>query len=496
MPTHTDQFHQQFIHNVFGCFIENSLEYFADYLYPRFQHTVVGTYDKAVEYINKQEKYGREGDKPNLPALILNPTGDFNLDDSQALAKQLWRFPHLDPGTAQKLFMPIYQDNNVEITVAFTRLKGEMELLALLPSFYEYFDLKIFLIQHFGGEGRPIQPLFFNDFIILPDELVNYQYSNDVTGESYKLDWANNGAYEFLVETTNKNELIIPGKLKPRYILRGMSDGSTRYGGTDDLSDWRLSSIIEYEIEIPTFLLIKTDYMVENMDFNLRFGSVYSKYPDYNLPVNEITIERHWDSGLQESSNTIINTTVSDNPNVIDDLNSNSNTSSIDDPSISGTGANSNNYQETPLTSLCESEKINRELEFKIRYFHEVTQIQADSTSDIIIGLPETIYDTTLIKVQSKYGPMDYGSHYVIENGGKDLKILVTNVNLKKGDFIEMYVYGTPYSSIDPIFISGTSRSYLKTNETPDRPSLILDTALNGTSKCKSIILAPMTITE
>ena len=478
----TDKFHYQFIHNVFGCFIENTLEYFGDYLYPRFQHQVVGTYDKAVEYITKQEKYGREGDKPNLPALILNPTGDMNLDDAQSLAKQMWRFPHLAPHLAQRLFVPIYQDNNVEVNVAFTRLKGEIELLALLPSFYEYFDLKIFIIQHFGGEGRPIEPMYFNDFIILPEELVNYQYSNDATGESYKLDWENNGAYEFLVETTNKNELVVPGKLKPRYTLRGMSDGSTRYGGMDDVANWRLSCIVEYEIEIPTFLLLQTDYVLENIDFNLRFGSTFSKYSDYNLPTNEITIQRHWDSGMQESTNTVINTTVSDNPDVMDDLNSNTNTSSIDDSSIAGTGASDKNYQEAPLNILCDSEKLNRELIFKTRYFHEVTQEQADSTIDVIITLPEPVFDQALIKVQSKHGLMNYGDHYLLENSGNDLKIIIKNVNLTKGDFIEIFIYETPYTQPNPLFLCAGSSAISTTDETPERSSLIVEWALTGTS--------------
>ncbi len=496
MPTETDQYHQQFIHNVFGCFIENTLEYFADYLYPRFQHQVVGTYDKAVEYITKQEHYGREGDKPNLPALILNPTGDFDLDDAQSLAKQLWRFPHLAPHLAQQLFMPIYQDNNVEVNVAFTRLKGEIELLALLPSFYEYFDLKIFIIQHFGGQGRPIEPMYFNDFIILPDELVNYQYSNDATGESYKLDWKNNGAYEFLVETTNKNELVVPGKLKPRYTLRGMSDGSTRYGGMDDVANWRLSCIVEYEIEIPTFLLLKTDYILENIDFNLRFGSAYSKYADYNLPVNEITIQRHWDSGMQESTNTIINTTVEDNPDVMNDLNSNTNTSSIDDPSIEGSGETNYDYQGLPPESLCDTEKISRELIFKTRYFHEVTQEQSDSTSDVIIILPELIFDPTLIKVQSKYGLMDYGDDYLLENGGQDLKIIVDNVNLKKGDFIEIFIYETPYAQPNPLFLCAGSSVISTTDETPERASIEVKWALTSNAICKTNVYVPMILVE
>jgi len=492
MPTENDQYHHHFIHNVFGCFIENTLEYFGDYLYPRFKHKVVGTYDKAVEYITKQEHYGHEGDKPNLPALILNPTGDMNLDDSQSLAKQMWRFPHLAPWLTQRLFQPIYKDNNVEITVAFTRLKGEIELLALLPSFYEYFDLKIFLIQMFGGEGRYIEPMYFNDFLILPPELVNYKYENNVTGESYLLDWVNNGAYEFLVETTNQNELVVPGRLKPRYVMRGMSDGSTRYGGMDDVSNWRLSTIIEYEIEIPTFILLQTDSVVENVNFNMRFGSVYSKYDEYNIPVNEITIQRHWDSGLSENNNTVINKSVQDNPDVMNDLNSNTNTSSIDDPGIAGNGGNNEfDYVSEPLETLCESEKLSREIIFKTRYFHEITQEQADSTSDVIISLPEKIYDFALIKVQSKHGLLIYGDHYILENNGDDLRIIIEYVELEQGDFIEIYVYETPFGDINPIFIMGGSSTISTTDETPERSSLIVEWALSGTSICETLEQKP-----
>lgn len=476
----TENYHSQFIHNVFGCFIENTLEYFADYLYPRFKHSGVATYDKAVEYIRNKEKLGREGDKPNLPALFLNPSGDMNLDDAQSLAKQLWRFPHLNKGVnlANRLFKPIYKDNNVELNIAFTRLKGEFELLALLPSFYEYFDLKLFIIQHFGGEGRPIEPLYFNDFITLPEELINYKYENNVTGESYTLDWLNNGAYEFLVETTNQNELIVPGKLKPRFTLRGMSDGSERYGGTDSMASWKLSTIVEYEIEIPTFMILTTDNMIENIDFNIRFGSIYTKYEDYNLPINEITIERHWDSGIDESRNALNNETTQSNPNVVDDLNSNTITSSINDPNIAN-----NDYPkgyDPGLIDICKSEKFGREKVFKTRYFHEVTQEQADSTSNIIIELPEKIFNPSLIKVQSKYGLLDYGDHYKLSDDGSDLTIVIEYVELNKGDFVEIFVYAGMYGVQNPIFVYGGSSLISTTDESPYRTSLNIDGGLIG----------------
>jgi hypothetical protein len=473
----TDKFHYQFIHNVFGCFIENTLEYFADYLYPRFQHKVVGTYDKAVEYITKKEEMGREGDKPNLPALILNPTGEFDLDDPNSTAHQFWRFPHLAAGQAADLFEPIYKDNNIEINVAFTRLKGEIELLALLPSFYEYFDLKIYLIQMFGGQGRYIEPMYFNDFLILPPELVNYRYTNDATGEEYNLDWTNN-AYEFLVKTTNQNELVVPGKVKPRYVMRGMSDGSTRYGGADDVAHWQLSTIVEYEIEIPSFIFLKSDGIIENVDFGIKYGSVYSTYDEYNIPTNQNMLETHVDSGWKENKNSVINTNIVDPPIDMEGANVPPRSIRFD-------------LQETPAPSMCSGEKMTRELEMKNRYFHEITQSQADSTSDIVITLPERIYDTTLLKVQSKFGQLEYGDHFVIESAGREMRIIVEYVDLKVGDMLELFVYDTPFNDNNPIFIIGASSFISTTDETPYRSSLTVEWALTGTAKCVTLEQKP-----
>lgn len=490
-----EQFHYQFIHNVFGCFIENTLEYFGEYFYPRYQHLVVGTYDKAVQYIVNQERDGKEVDKPNLPALILNPT-DFSLDDANAGGKQFWRFPHLAPGLAQRLFDPIYIDRNVEITVAFTRLKGELELLSLLPSFYEYFDLKIFIIQMFGGEGRYISPIYFNDFIILPPELVNYEYKNSITGESYILDWKNNGAYEFLVETTNKNELVIPGKIKPRYVLRGLTDGSTRYGGTDDIADWKLSAMVEYEIEIPSYIILKTDFGIETISFNIGYGSVYSKYPEFNVPNSEIITDIYLESNLQDNSNTIINR---NNDGFMNNLSSNENTNSLTNPDLlnadieyntQSTGFSiltGNNKIVTEL-GICPGERTRREIVFKTRYFHQITQEQQDSVDDVFISLPEKIYDISLIKLQSRYGLMEYGFHYTIENSSDEIRLIVTNIKLIKNDFIEIFIYETPFSQQNPIHIFGGSSIISITKDLYTRPALNVKWAFRSTVKCKSIV--------
>jgi len=259
-----------FIHNIFAHFFDDSLNYFADYLYPRFHHQVVGTYDKAVEFINKKNQYGNEHDMPNLPAIILNPSGEFRISDAISGAQQLWRFPNISDGNSSlkaRLYDPIYQDSNVSIYPIFTRIKGEFELIMLLNSFYEYCDMKLYMYQIFGGEGRPIYPSTFRTFLIIPEEMLSYEYKNDVTGTNYFLNWESAGAFETLVKTTNRNEIAVPVSITPRYTLTGMSDGSMKFGGTDKLADWRLNVNVEYEIEMPWYIYLHSDYLVENVDF-------------------------------------------------------------------------------------------------------------------------------------------------------------------------------------------------------------------------------------
>ena len=163
----TSRYNYFWIHNVFGHFVKDTMDYFAEYLYPRFSPwKVIGTFDKAVETINKQQELNRETDQPLRPGLILDPSGDFGLDENYG--KMMYRFPNLAPGFIKYMYQPIYQDENVLITVGFTRLVGEFNFLALMSSFYEYTDMKVFLNLIFGGYDRPIFPQWFNSFIILP----------------------------------------------------------------------------------------------------------------------------------------------------------------------------------------------------------------------------------------------------------------------------------------------------------------------------------------
>ena len=392
------RYNYEFIHNVVADFYKDLLDYFADYIYPRFSAwKVVGTYSKAIEYLLKQIQYDRETDMPMTPAIILNPSGDFGVDETYG--KMMWRFPNLMPGFTKRVFDPIYKDPNVLISVNFMRIKGDIEFLILASSFYEYADIKILLNLLFGGQDRYIYPRFFNSFIILPSEIYDYTYDNPVTGEHYKINIPE--ATNKLVKTTNKDEVVYPCRILPRFKMTGMSDASTKFGGADDLPDWRLTFSIEYEVEIPSFLMVETNYLVQRIEFNLKYGSCYSSNDLYNTdapPDEIISFVGNIDYVYDSTTETIIEP---------------------EDVRV--------------------SDKKTRN--FKTRYYHVVTQAEQDSTSYVYITLPETITDNMLLLLYGKYGPYAYGDHYTINTAGTILTINKTYVYLSENDILELYVY-------------------------------------------------------
>jgi hypothetical protein len=359
----------------------------------------MGTYDKAVEYLTKKQQYSRETDKPMLPALILNPVGEILPADANAGGRQMFRYPNLSPSLNKRLYTPIYKDANTLVYPGFMRFKGEFELLMLLNSFYEYCDVRVLMINMFGGMDRIIYPEFFSSFIILPQEFLDYEYYNEYTGLRYRIDWDSVNASTQLVKSTAINELVLPLNIKPQISMTNLSDASSRYGGSDKLADWRLTATINYELEAPTYLVIESDYLAENIQLNFKYGSVYSAYNDYQPPDDMSITHVNWDWGLDQTSNSDIN--------------------------IDTTGEIVSGYDYT----------------FQKRYFHVVTENQVDTTADIEILLPQVIDDKETLIVNSKYGQMDYGDHYVVSDDGTTLIIKHENVILETDMVLELYIY-------------------------------------------------------
>ena len=444
-------FHYQFLHNILADYYRSVLDYM-ETLYPRFEHKVIGTYDKGIQYIVAQAENNRETDQPNLPAVILNPVGEVNYADANTGAIQLWRFPNLMSGFGKRLFEPIYQDSNIELGVIFSRLKGEFEVFILCNSYYEYIDLRMMFLQYFGGLERYIMPQYFNSFIILPDEIKTYDYENDVTGQSYTCDWSGTGLYDHLVKSTNTNEVVFPCKIKPIMKLTSISDGSDRYGGGDALPDWKLNLSIEYEIEIPTTLTLTTDNRLTSIDWEIRTGSAYSDGDD-EVPITRWTYTSEWDEPMMDGTH---NTVITD----------------------STTG----NIYELPEAPVDIVEK--KHFILNDRFFHIVTKAEEEAGEDFEIMLPYTVdWHKQVLIVTPDTGIANRGVHYtllknedneydriVIKYGKNELN--ERKIKVFEGDIIEVYLYKEEAFESE---LGYGDPEFLSPEITNDPPTLVID---------------------
>lgn len=184
--------------------------------------------------------------------------------------------------------------------------------------------------------------------------------------------------------------------------MTSLSDASTRFGGADKLPDWRMTFTIEYEVEIPSIIILESDYLLKYVDFNIKFESCYSANEDYNsddpVPIEVFSFTEEIDYTYDSTSQVII------------------------EPS------------EADVT-----DKKTRQ--FKTRYYHVVTASEAASTTYIDIPIPEQITDLKLLLLYGKYGPFAYGDHYTISSDGWTLTINKSYVHLDEGDVLELYVY-------------------------------------------------------
>lgn len=373
------------------------LDFFSGY-FPRINWKVIGTYFKAVEFLNKKQQMGREVDMPMLPMMALNPSGEFVVEEKYG--RMFWRFPELASAYTTRMFEPIYQDRNVKITPNFNRFRGDIEVVIGTASYYEYLDYKIFLNLLFGGLDRYIYPEWFNLFIILPDDFKNIVYSNDVTSKEYNVSIDN--VETKMIKTIAQNKLIYPGRISPIFKLTSMTDNSTRFGGTNDIPSWNLSFNVEYEIELPTQFIIESDYLLENIDIGISFGLVYSKNAFYNSGIPPLQIDSftaNYDWKLADSTDS----TAADIPDI---------------------------------TISNKQDRF-----FKVRYYHIITQEEADSTSDIAISLPEPILDKDLLMIIYPEGKLNYWDQYDIVDNGTTLILHVNKLKLELGQFLELYVY-------------------------------------------------------
>ena len=279
----TNIYHYYYINNVIGSVVRGVADWVrGSFLNGRSNDIIIASYSKAIEHYRSRSGAGGDNiTSPNLPFITIDPNLDFEPAEPEG------RFNHNYPrgysSFAADLYGPyIYKDDYVTLSPILNWYKGSFEITIWCSSVYELVDTRVYIYQYFQNTGREVKPTEITSYIIIPDNVVNYQYSNDKDNISYTLDWDtySSNAKVAVIPSINQSKTIWPFALTPRLKLESISDGSDKYGSTgDDISDHRLNVSISWESEIPTHMGLKADNLprLKNIDLDLTSMSLYLK---------------------------------------------------------------------------------------------------------------------------------------------------------------------------------------------------------------------------
>lgn len=263
------------------------LQWFKDsYGNGKFKTVVMGGYDKAVREIRSHFKDGKQPEVPVLPAISLNPLGDISMDPR---FMQLWRVPSIGSDLAGLYLNDlIYEDRNFGFALIHNRFIGNFEVIIYCQSAYEYMDFftQTLLWFHNGG-GRVVRPGLIKTNCILPEEIVKGAYENE--------DWASSGLTRKFIRQMNENGFIYPVVIAPQIKLSSVSNASTVYGDSD-VSEYKLQITVEYDIDLPTHILVRNDAMPMIQDLVIRTNDSEMVYHHVYTPEDKTVadIEEEW----------------------------------------------------------------------------------------------------------------------------------------------------------------------------------------------------------
>lgn len=249
----------QFVSNLLGTFHKSILDFFLDVFYTRFKIGVITTADNSVFKITKYyENMGKEITGIPLPCVSIDPTGDLDHDER---TNYLWRYSNLAGGFGGKLYDPIYADGHVKITPVYNRFRGTYTVYMFLSSMDEMLDMKLKLIQYFGGKDRYYKPDFIHSYLHIPASLVEYRYQNDILGIDQQLDWSSSLLENRLFRVIAKDVYAHPIVMTPIIRMSGIpSPSANKFGDSNNIPDYRLETTFEYEMDLPVFLITEVDY--------------------------------------------------------------------------------------------------------------------------------------------------------------------------------------------------------------------------------------------
>lgn len=249
-----------FVHNCLMDVFSGIMTWFTTLYYNDFKMKVLGTYDRAKKEIEDFYKQGKQPETIPLPAISMNPFGDITSDPK---FPQLWRLKDIGENLQDLYLEPEYEDEYFGFSVIAHRFTGNFEVVLFLQSPYEFLDHYIQSIMFFhGGYNRRVRPGLIRTNVIIPDEVITNAYN----GTPY--DWTETGISQSLIKVLNKQCFLYPIFLGPQIWLSSITNGSTVYG-EEGLPVYRIQMVVEYDVEIPTHIIVRGTDRIKNMNIKL-----------------------------------------------------------------------------------------------------------------------------------------------------------------------------------------------------------------------------------
>jgi len=259
---------------IFNWFIQ---DYFTD-----FKYKTMSTHDKAIEELKQYacdantSGSGELVDAIPLPAISFNPLGDI-LPDPNFL--HLWRFRQIGVPGVNAFIRPYeYEDEYFAYSIIRTKFKGNLEMIIWLESVYEYIDHKVMLQMWFhGGNNRRVRIDHIDTNIIIPADIIETAY------QGFQYDWSNTGLRNELIKVLNQDKYFLPLKMSPQIWLTSLSDASVVYGG-DDIANYKLQLTMEYDVDLPTYIVIRNAEKMENIKITFD-TDIATSSKDYQIEI-------------------------------------------------------------------------------------------------------------------------------------------------------------------------------------------------------------------
>ena len=287
----------QYPHIALGSFARAFRDYIYYQVYRGFQGIIFGSYNRAIQSYLQRMKIDNTGDNlVDIGLPLFNYT--FQIDNPDDKLDLPWRNTTYFPGAARVLYPSFYIDDDFELKVVYRRLKGTINMNIYCSSEAEQLDIQMLMYDGFRGLNT-FSSAQIRAMTVLPDSLLFI----DNHGRRITKALTSNKISKAFIPSINSTQYYIYNNITAILNLNSLSNSNNYYGGTG-LPDYTLTGTVNFELDIPSYVmcLARTNY--SGIEINLY---TEYKYQDNKvIKAMEYITGKHIDCDIDKDPNSNI----------------------------------------------------------------------------------------------------------------------------------------------------------------------------------------------